>query len=96
MRSSKRWTDAEKTPFTTRSCASTRIPANTHIPAAALTPLLNRCPLLDLQIGQGDRLVDLARKGIDFVVRAGEIADTGLIMRRIGIIEITCASPPTQ
>ncbi|WP_281410898.1 hypothetical protein [Rhizobium laguerreae] len=41
-------------------------------------------------------MVDFARKGIDFVVRAGEIADTGLIMRRIGIIEITCASPPTQ
>ncbi|RVH15840.1 LysR family transcriptional regulator [Sinorhizobium meliloti] len=59
-----------------------------------LTEFLDRYPLLDLQIAQGDRLVDLVREGIDCVIRAGEIADSGLIMRRLGMItEITCASP---
>ncbi|WP_117195762.1 LysR family transcriptional regulator [Rhizobium terrae] len=59
-----------------------------------LDEFLDRYPLLDLQIGQGDRLVDLVREGVDCVIRAGEIADSGLIMRRLGVIaEITCASP---
>ncbi|MBP0650694.1 hypothetical protein J8J40_26965, partial [Mycobacterium tuberculosis] len=55
---------------------------------------LARYPLLDLQIGQGDRLVDLVREGVDCAIRAGELADSGLIVRRLGLIaEITCASP---
>ena len=59
-----------------------------------LDEFLRRYPLLDLQIGQGDRLVDLVREGVDCVIRAGEIDDSGLIMRRLGTItEITCASP---
>lgn len=57
-----------------------------------LHEFLDRYPLLDLQIGQGDRLVDLVREGVDCVIRAGEIDDSGLIMRRLGTIaEITCA-----
>lgn len=59
-----------------------------------LHEFLDRYPLLELQIGQGDRLVDLVREGVDCVIRAGEVADSGLIMRRLGTIsEITCASP---
>ncbi|MFB9947408.1 LysR family transcriptional regulator [Rhizobium puerariae] len=59
-----------------------------------LQEFLDRYPLLDLQIGQGDRLVDLVREGVDCVIRAGEVADSGLIMRRLGVItEMTCASP---
>jgi len=59
-----------------------------------LHEFLDRYPLLDLQIGQGDRLVDLVREGVDCVIRAGEVADSGLILRRLGVItEITCASP---
>lgn len=51
-------------------------------------------PLLDLQIGQGDRLVDLVREGVDCVIRAGAAAESGLIMRKLGTItETTCASP---
>lgn len=58
-----------------------------------LHEFLDRYPLLDLQIGQGDRLVDLVREGVDCVIRAGEIDDSGLIMRKLGTItEITCAS----
>ncbi|WP_007768455.1 LysR family transcriptional regulator [Rhizobium sp. CF080] len=57
-----------------------------------LHEFLDRYPLLELQIGQGDRLVDLVREGVDCVIRAGEIDDSGLIMRRLGTIaEITCA-----
>lgn len=59
-----------------------------------LQAFMDRYPLLDLQIGQGDRLVDLVREGVDCVIRAGAVTESGLIMRRLGTLrEITCASP---
>lgn len=59
-----------------------------------LPDFLDRYPHLDLHLGQGDRLVDLVREGIDCVIRAGAAEDSGLILRRLGTItEITCASP---
>ena len=60
-----------------------------HLPA-----FLARYPQLELQIGQGDSLVDLVREGIDCVIRSGEPEDSGMILRRLGTIaEITVASP---
>lgn len=59
-----------------------------------LKSFLERYPLLDVQFGQGDRFVDLVREGVDCVIRAGEVTDSSLIMRRLGFIrEMTCASP---
>jgi len=59
-----------------------------------LPDFLARYPQLDLQIGQGDRLVDLVREGIDCVIRSGEPEDSGMILRRLGTIaEVTVASP---
>ncbi|RWB72897.1 MAG: LysR family transcriptional regulator [Mesorhizobium sp.] len=59
-----------------------------------LPAFLERYPGINLHIGQGDRLVDLVREGVDCVIRAGEPQDSGMIMRRLAMIaEITCASP---
>lgn len=59
-----------------------------------LPEFLDRHPKIQLQIGQGDRLVDLLREGIDCVLRVGAPSERGLIMKRLGQIEeITCASP---
>lgn len=59
-----------------------------------LPDFLARHPQLELQIGQGDRLVDLVREGVDCVIRSGEPDDSGMIRRRLGMIsEITVASP---
>jgi DNA-binding transcriptional LysR family regulator len=59
-----------------------------------LPEFMARYPLLELTIGQGDRLVDLVREGVDCVLRAGEPADSGMIMRKLATIaEMTCASP---
>lgn len=59
-----------------------------------LPDFLARHPLIELHIGQGDRLVDPVREGVDCVIRAGELPDGGMIARRIATIEeITCASP---
>ncbi|MBR0556255.1 LysR family transcriptional regulator [Ciceribacter sp. L1K23] len=58
-----------------------------------LPEFLSRYPELDLHIGQGDRLVDLVREGVDCVIRAGDLPDSGMIARRLATItEITCAS----
>ncbi|GAB0119685.1 LysR family transcriptional regulator [Acidisoma sp. 7E03] len=59
-----------------------------------LAAFLRRYPALDLQIGQGDRLVDLLREGVDCVIRAGPLAESDLIARPLGVLpEVTCASP---
>jgi DNA-binding transcriptional LysR family regulator len=59
-----------------------------------LPEFLARHPMIELQIGQGDRLVDLVREGVDCVIRAGEPEDSGMIQRRLGsIAEVTVASP---
>jgi DNA-binding transcriptional LysR family regulator len=60
-----------------------------HLPA-----FLAAHPLLDLRIGQGDRLVDLVREGVDCVIRSGEPEDSSMVQRRLGTVaEITVASP---
>lgn len=59
-----------------------------------LPEFLSRYPLIELHLGQSDRLVDLVREGVDCVIRAGEPEDSGMIMRRLGAIdEATVASP---
>jgi DNA-binding transcriptional LysR family regulator len=59
-----------------------------------LPAFLARHPALTLYIGEGDRFVDVVREGYDCVIRAGEIADSDLIVRRLGVAqERTFASP---
>lgn len=59
-----------------------------------LSEFLGRYPRIKLQIGQGNRLVDMVREGVDCVIRAGEPDESNMIMRRLAQIpKITCASP---
>ena len=59
-----------------------------------LPTFLTRHPALTLYIGEGDRFVDMVREGFDCVIRAGEIADSDMIVRRLGLArEATFASP---
>ncbi len=51
---------------------------------AGLAPLLARHPRLKLDIAAEDRLVDLAREGIDIAIRTGTPAADGLVARVIG------------
>ncbi len=60
----------------------------------ALPAFLARHPSVTVQIAEGERFVDLLREGVDCVVRAGELADSDMIARRLGVVqETTCASP---
>lgn len=75
-----------------------RIDVNGHMARTFILPelpaLLARHPGLSVHIGEGDRLVDLVREGVDCVIRAGVLPDSDMIMRRLGTArEITVASP---
>ncbi|MBY8976844.1 LysR family transcriptional regulator [Rhodobacteraceae bacterium NNCM2] len=75
-----------------------RIDAHGRLTRTFLLPrlpeFLERYPRLDLHLGQGDRLVDLVREGVDCVIRAGEPSESGMMMRRLAELpELTCASP---
>lgn len=50
-------------------------------------------PDIELEIGMGDRLVDLVRDGVDCVLRAGEPRDSSMVGRRVALLaQVTCAS----
>jgi len=52
-----------------------------------------RYPDLELDIGMGDRLVDLVREGVDCVLRGGEPRESTLVARRVAENpQLTCAS----
>ena len=60
----------------------------------SLPAFLARHPALTVYLGEGERFVDLVREGVDCVVRAGALADSDMVVRRLGVMaEITCASP---
>lgn len=59
-----------------------------------LPRFLKTYPDLRLHIGEGDRLVDLVREGVDCVVRAGNLSDSTMVARQIAVMdEVTIASP---
>jgi LysR family transcriptional regulator for bpeEF and oprC len=50
-------------------------------------------PNIELQIGMGDRLVDLVREGVDCVLRGGTLHDSSMVARRVATLEqVTVAS----
>ncbi|MEO6277206.1 LysR family transcriptional regulator [Roseateles sp.] len=52
-----------------------------------------RYPDIELEIGLGDRLVDLVREGIDCVLRSGDPKDSSMVGRRVALLtQVTCAS----
>ena len=60
----------------------------------ALPAFFKLHPAVELELGSTDRAVDLVREGYDCVVRAGTLAESGLVARRIGELPvINCASP---
>jgi DNA-binding transcriptional LysR family regulator len=64
-----------------------------HFVLPALPAFLTKYPDLQLHIGEGDRLVDLVREGIDCVLRVGDLQDSAMVGRRVALLdEVTCAS----
>jgi LysR family transcriptional regulator for bpeEF and oprC len=60
----------------------------------ALPGFFERYPDIRLDLGCGDRPVDLIEEGVDCAIRAGNLPDSALIARRIGVLNfLTCATP---
>ncbi len=60
----------------------------------ALCEFHDRHPDIELVIGMGDRRVDLVQEAVDCVIRIGELEDSSLVARRIGVMQtLTCAAP---
>jgi DNA-binding transcriptional LysR family regulator len=60
----------------------------------ALPTFLAAHPGIEVELGCADRPVDLVREGYDCVVRAGTTADTGLVARRIGELQLLNLASP--
>jgi LysR family transcriptional regulator for bpeEF and oprC len=59
-----------------------------------LARFLARYPELALEVRLNDRNVDLAEEGVDVAVRFGELPDSGLVAKRLGLVRFcTFASP---
>lgn len=60
----------------------------------ALPDFIARYPDVTLNLSEGDRMVDLVAEGVDCVLRAGDMPDSGLVGRKVASFEqVTLASP---
>ncbi|WP_299506238.1 LysR family transcriptional regulator [uncultured Roseobacter sp.] len=65
-----------------------------HFLMPGLPGFLARYPAIEISISERDRWVDLVEEGVDCAVRWGELPDSDLIVRPLGMAKrITCASP---
>jgi len=92
--------DAEESISRTRLSPSgrLRVDAPTGISGDIVVPALpgffERYPDITLELGSSDRLVDLIEEGVDCAIRAGQLANSNLIARRVGIMNfVACAAP---
>jgi len=66
-----------------------------HFMLPGLPRFLERYPDLRLFIGEGDRLVDLIKEGVDCVLRVGELPNSGMVARRVALLEEGTFASPT-
>jgi LysR family transcriptional regulator, regulator for bpeEF and oprC len=64
-----------------------------HVVIPALPEFHERYPRVEVEVGTGDRAVDLTREGVDCALRAGTVNTPHLVVRRLAPMpQITCAS----
>jgi DNA-binding transcriptional LysR family regulator len=66
----------------------------THILAPILPGFLERYPDLSLEVVQTDKVVDLLAERADIAIRAGALASSSLIARRLGETELLIVAAP--
>ena len=71
---------------------STGMASDILIPA--LPDFFERYPDIRLDLGCSDRPVDLIEEGVDCAIRGGDLPDSALIARRIGVLRFATAATP--
>lgn len=60
----------------------------------ALPAFFARYPKVELELGSSERRADLVEEGIDCAVWSGELEDSSVVARRVGLLYLaTCAAP---
>lgn len=92
--------EAEESLSTNRASPSgrLRVDVSTGLASDIIIPALpgffERYPDIRIDLGCGDRPVDLIEEGVDCAIRGGNLPDSALIARRIGVLQfVTAASP---
>ena len=92
--------EAEESLSRSRASPSGRLRVDTmsgiaaDIIVPALPGFFERYPDIRLDLGTSDRMLDLVEEGVDCAIRGGNLPDSNLIARRIGMMHfVTCATP---
>ncbi|OAF08359.1 transcriptional regulator [Bradyrhizobium centrolobii] len=65
-----------------------------HFLMPNLPKFFTEYPEVEISMSESDRWVDLVHEGVDCALRWGELADSGLVARRLAVLKrITCAAP---
>jgi DNA-binding transcriptional LysR family regulator len=65
-----------------------------HFLMPNLPAFFEQYPEIEISMSESDRWVDLVHEGVDCALRWGELADSGLVARRLAVLtRITCAAP---
>ena len=65
-----------------------------HFLMPNLPAFMAQYPDIEISMSESDRWVDLVHEGVDCALRWGELADSGLVARRLAVLtRITCAAP---
>jgi LysR family transcriptional regulator for bpeEF and oprC len=75
-----------------------RVDAPTLMARSVIVPALPsffaRYPRIELELGSSERRADLVEEGIDCAVWSGELEDSSVVARRVGLLYLaTCAAP---
>ncbi|MDO1583775.1 LysR family transcriptional regulator [Rhizobium oryzicola] len=70
------------------------LPIGLHVIAPMLPAYRRQNPRVTIDLRLSDQLVDLVDEGIDIAVRIGELADSGLLSRKLAPIHLGCYASP--
>lgn len=93
--------EAEESISRSRASPSGRLRVDTSsgiandIIVPSLPDFFKRYPDIRLDLGTSDRQIDLIEEGVDCAIRGGNLADSSLIARRIGLVHFVTVATPT-
>ena len=65
-----------------------------HFLMPGLPAFFAQYPDIEISMSESDRYVDMVQEGVDCVLRYGSLPDSGMIARRVALLDrVTCAAP---